>query len=1162
MFRPKFCSSLLAWFLLLPNLPAGTLVLQTNQLGPTPNLLAYNAGHFYPGSNTREWWRYAGVTGARVFLTASLIENVDDLPGRGDGVTNQAGFLARRAALRADPTNPTFINWPNFTNRFNTTALHGANRIQPNYALSELRKLGVQIDVNISASTSFFVISNADDWAGKWELWQHFYAEAFYLGRGFGVERYQMYNEPDHVNQGPVPQDDYLMRLQLCSDAVQSALTDVNALYGRSLAARLVAPVITTSSYGSWAQLVVDQRHENFLGQTDPGFWALQLYDYHQYNATPAQFGSNLSSLRTSLLAAMAPEAAFPVSLSEFNVHTAANFDAIPDTLDYPTQYPRLGAIAASLVRNGASELYNFKFSQTDGDVGDNYPVRKNGMHYVENNLAPYNVGGITKAGEVWRLFNKGLAPGRQLRGFAADSALASLWLLASYDSVSGRYYIFSANDSSAAVPVTLDLTAWNVPDGNRVMIEEVSEARFGSVTQLAGVLAGRIGPFTQPANSVWLVTIPARAQQLISPGDAAFVLNATGDTTLADGANKAANYGAETNLLIRNDPGNLANRKAALVKFQLPVFYPPDLQFAVLTLAGATVATNAPAQAHVYGLTNNAWTESVVTWATVPNLSQNIGPGNAISNQFVAGLGDSAFLQGQIVFTSTNFSEQQIDVTSFIRGQSGGSASFLISQDPRWNVALPSLTQGDTQPGAIQVVSREGSGSSGPRLMLVRLKDSDGDGLSDTAETVVFGTDPNAADTDHDGISDGDEVLVYQTDAGGHAVAPSIVTPPSDQTAVVGVAVTFEVTAVGSPPLNYQWRLGTGTPLAGATDSSFTLPNVQLSQSGVYNVVVSNAGGAVTSGPIVLAVTSPPPPAATPEVYDPFGYAAASVLAGQGGWQLNGGTSATVESGNLEVPGLLSAAGNRLTWGNPSMSLRLPLDTNLTSGEVYFSFLLRVDSLGTSFTSDGTLAGFTTGTSTSFGTKINIRTNGGGGYQLGVSKLTGTTYGAWATNNFTIAQTVFVVGRYRFQSANGTDDLCDLWLNSDPTTFGNTQPPAPTINGVGAGGGDLSQIDRFFFRSGGSSASPTKTVTDELRVGFAWSAVTPPRRPTLALQVSSTNLILSWTTNAPGFGLESTATLAPPAWTGVAVTPTASGSNLVVPLDFEADRRYFRLRR
>ena len=42
----------------------------------------------------------AEVTGARVFLTASLIENVDDLPGRGDGVTNQAGFLARRAALR------------------------------------------------------------------------------------------------------------------------------------------------------------------------------------------------------------------------------------------------------------------------------------------------------------------------------------------------------------------------------------------------------------------------------------------------------------------------------------------------------------------------------------------------------------------------------------------------------------------------------------------------------------------------------------------------------------------------------------------------------------------------------------------------------------------------------------------------------------------------------------------------------------------------------------------------------------------------------------------------------------------------------------------------------------------------------------------------------
>ena len=82
-------------------LSAGTLTVRDVNLGPTPNLLAYNAGHFHPGSNTKEWWRYAGVSGARVFLTATLIEPEDDIPGRGDGVTNQP--RSSRAARRCAP---------------------------------------------------------------------------------------------------------------------------------------------------------------------------------------------------------------------------------------------------------------------------------------------------------------------------------------------------------------------------------------------------------------------------------------------------------------------------------------------------------------------------------------------------------------------------------------------------------------------------------------------------------------------------------------------------------------------------------------------------------------------------------------------------------------------------------------------------------------------------------------------------------------------------------------------------------------------------------------------------------------------------------------------------------------------------------------------------
>ena len=242
-------------------------------------------------------------------------------------------------------------------------------------------------------------------------------------------------------------------------------------------------------------------------------------------------------------------------------------------------------------------------------------------------------------------------------------------------------------------------------------------------------------------------------------------------------------------------------------------------------------------------------------------------------------------------------------------------------------------------------------------------------------------------------------------------------------------------------------------------------------------------------------------------------------------------------------------------------MSLRLPLGTNLTSGNVYFSFLLRVDDLGPAFASDGTLAGFTTGTGTSFGTKINIRTNGSGGYNLGTSKGTGTAYGAWAGADFNVGDTLLLVGRYFFNGGNGTDDVCDLWLNPPRGSLGATSPPPATIPGVGNGGTDLAQIDRFFFRSGGSSSSPAKLVADEVRVGVTWAQVTPPAPPVLALQKPGTGLTLVWSTNSPVFAVQSASSLAPSAiWANESSSPTINGTNYTFVVQPTNVARFYRL--
>lgn len=86
--------------------------------------------------------------------------------------------------------------------------------------------------------------------------------------------------------------------------------------------------------------------------------------------------------------------------------------------------------------------------------------------------------------------------------------------------------------------------------------------------------------------------------------------------------------------------------------------------------------------------------------------------------------------------------------------------------------------------------------------------------------------------------------------------VGPSIDTQPAPQSANAGGTVTFTVAASGPGTLRYQWRKGTA-PIAGATTASLQLTSLQPGDAGLYNVVVSNAGGSVTSADALLVVAT-----------------------------------------------------------------------------------------------------------------------------------------------------------------------------------------------------------------------------------------------------------------------------------------------------------------
>lgn len=86
-------------------------------------------------------------------------------------------------------------------------------------------------------------------------------------------------------------------------------------------------------------------------------------------------------------------------------------------------------------------------------------------------------------------------------------------------------------------------------------------------------------------------------------------------------------------------------------------------------------------------------------------------------------------------------------------------------------------------------------------------------------------------------------------------APPPTITAQPADTTVTVGSPATLSVTASGEG-LFYQWYRN-GEVIAGATGSTLAFPSAQVSDSGVYTVVVGNSGGTVTSAPARLTVVS-----------------------------------------------------------------------------------------------------------------------------------------------------------------------------------------------------------------------------------------------------------------------------------------------------------------
>ncbi len=342
-------------------------------VGKTMKYVGYNQGYYLPGYNASGWLEYSNVNAVRVwaelntYVSRRWIDTLSTVSSLGDFERLKARFLE-------NPESREFIQWDSIAQKA-AEPVSSTNSMVFDYALDELKKLGIDVLVQSGMSKERYTTT----WQNKWELWQSYYALAFYAAKRGDVEMFAMKNEPNHRNAGPMPLDTYIELMRITSDAIHQAVGDVNRLYGKELKPRFVGPVTAGTNTNWWAKIAASEMVDYRGEKCDKD--QVDIFSTHSYNLPAAGYVSKVQSI-DGILRRNHPEGRTkPIVFTEIGRWMNAYLIDKEETMDSPSLFTEWAGIYTNNMLGGGYGMWAFKFANTRSST---YPRGiKSGHHFV-----------------------------------------------------------------------------------------------------------------------------------------------------------------------------------------------------------------------------------------------------------------------------------------------------------------------------------------------------------------------------------------------------------------------------------------------------------------------------------------------------------------------------------------------------------------------------------------------------------------------------------------------------------------------------------------------------------------------------------------------------------------------------------------------------------